>query len=117
MAEKNIPESNPTRKREQWSFVANDDIGGFAVFLSEAARTKGVHPSHERFEYADCLFPEDGQQYADALANVRMIVAAKTMYKALEKIADDLTIIGVTETEIEHLRVARAAIAEAEGAN
>ena len=95
-----------------WTYVEDEDDGGFEVTLGET-KTSYRWYAEQKFSYAEDLYPEDGAQYQEAEANVRLMVAAPDLLGALENL---LALDDITEAlSAEDLVRAREAVARAYG--
>ena len=105
-----------TKELAHWSYkpgIDGNDSAGFTIRLGEGL---GVH---EFIEYADCLYPEDGQQYVEAEANARLIVNAPETAQQRDEMMEVLEAWLAWDGEIRGTpsppMLARAAIGRAKG--
>ena len=91
-----------------WVFRRGPDDAGFEFTLGDTRERTFVE---QTFDYAQGLYPDDGDQYETAEANARLIAAAPELLTLLQKLYDQRPSLAnpVTRREI------RAAIAKAKG--
>lgn len=71
-----------------WTYEADqDDLGGFVIELGDTTEIQRIE---QVIEYAEGLFPEDGDQWDTADANARLIAAAPEMYEAAREMVAEL---------------------------
>ena len=65
-----------------WVFRRGPDDAGFEFTLGDTRERTFVE---QTFDYAQVLYPDDGDQYETAEANARLIAAAPELLEALEE--------------------------------
>ena len=69
-----------------WTYEADpEDLGGFVLTLGDVTERTQVE---QEIEYAEGLFPEDGDQWRTAEANARLIAAAPDLLYGLQVVSE-----------------------------
>ncbi|WP_401733519.1 hypothetical protein [Stenotrophomonas muris] len=101
-----------------WKWESDPDMGVFHVYMDTAIRKRSGYESHHRLEMDFSIYPEDGEQWEEAKANVRLIAAAPSMLHMLvecERVLARLDTLRHLDPEWPILDEVRAQIAKATG--
>ena len=81
---------------EPWAYFEDewanhgDSQGGFHLLMGqEAINSRGSHGIEEHFDYAQGIYPEDGEQYEIAEANIRLMSMAPALLRACKLALSD----------------------------
>jgi hypothetical protein len=105
-------------KHSSGPWVVQDAEDGHLILMGEAASLSNGRQVQQFINYSHMLFPEDREQYEEAVANARLIAAAPELRDALENLLRVATIhsdITVSKRGRAAIESARAALARVDG--
>lgn len=66
-----------------WKWKYDKEYGAHKILMGSRLKSSSRFQSHHEIEHNHCIYPEDGPQFQEAQANIRLMCAAPDMYEAL----------------------------------
>ena len=77
-----------------WEIKHREEEGVIEIGMASYLRDPGCYDPVHHLDLYDCLYPEDGDQFQEAMANARLIAAATELYEALSLIVSAVKLSG-----------------------
>ena len=69
-----------------WKWKYDSKYGKHIIMMGTRLKSSRRYQSHHEIEHNHCIYPEDGPQFLEAEANIRLMCSAPELYKALKAI-------------------------------
>ena len=102
-----------------WDLHVDEDSGEFQINMGDARTRNSGYQVQQRIEVDFSLYPEDGEQWDEAYANMRLIATAPELLEALIEAVSEMAAlkesVGYRGNTLSCLAAARGAISKATG--
>jgi hypothetical protein len=94
-----------------WKWKYDGEYGTHKIMMGTRIKSSSRYQSHHEIEHNHCIYPEDGEQFTEAEANISLMCASPEIYAELNWIVENLELQASTLD----LSNAKKALAKARG--